>query len=294
MSLAATTARRPRLDPAPYLLSGPALLLYGVLLLVPLIATGLLSLHSFALYKGIIDVYNLANYRDIFSDSYFYEIFGRTFRIALLVTVLSALIGAPEAYILNRMRAPWRGLFLLVALGPLLISVVSRTLGWALLLGSTGLVNQALMGLDLIRTPLQFMYSEAGIVIALAHVLVPFMVISVWAALQRLDPQVENAAISLGASPLTVLRRIVLPQAMPGILSGGIITFALAASAFATPAIIGGRRLKVAATLAYDEFLNTLNWPLGAAIAILLLAANILIIVGCNRLLERRYAEAFR
>ncbi|HUN46227.1 MAG TPA: ABC transporter permease [Stellaceae bacterium] len=294
MSLAATTARRPRLDPAPYLLSGPALLLYGVLLLVPLIATGLLSLHSFALYKGIIDVYNLANYRDIFSDSYFYEIFGRTFRIALLVTVLSALIGAPEAYILNRMRAPWRGLFLLVALGPLLISVVSRTLGWALLLGSTGIVNQALMGLDLIRTPLQFMYSEAGIVIALAHVLVPFMVISVWAALQRLDPQVENAAISLGASPLTVLRRIVLPQAMPGILSGGIITFALAASAFATPAIIGGRRLKVAATLAYDEFLNTLNWPLGAAIAILLLAANILIIVGCNRLLERRYAEAFR
>jgi len=294
MSLAATTARRPRLDPAPYLLSGPALLLYGVLLLVPLIATGLLSLHSFALYKGIIDVYNLANYRDIFSDSYFYEIFGRTFRIALLVTVLSALIGAPEAYILNRMRAPWRGLFLLVALGPLLISVVSRTLGWALLLGSTGIVNQALMGLDLIRTPLQFMYSEAGIVIALAHVLVPFMVISVWAALQRLDPQVENAAISLGASPLTVLRRIVLPQAMPGILSGGIITFALAASAFATPAIIGGRRLKVAATLAYDEFLNTLNWPLGAAIAILLLFANILIIVGCNRLLERRYAEAFR
>ena len=294
MSIAAITARRPRLDPAPYLLSGPALLLYGVLLLVPLIATALLSLHSFALYKGIIDVYNLANYRDIFSDSYFYEIFGRTFRIALLVTVLSALIGAPEAYILNRMRAPWRGLFLLVALGPLLISVVSRTLGWALLLGSTGLVNQALMALDLIRTPLQFMYSEAGIVIALTHVLVPFMVISVWAALQRLDPQVENAAISLGASPLTVLRRIVLPQAMPGILSGGIITFALAASAFATPAIIGGRRLKVAATLAYDEFLNTLNWPLGAAIAILLLFANILIIVGCNRLLERRYAEAFR
>jgi len=294
MSIAAITARRPRLDPAPYLLSGPALLLYGVLLLVPLIATALLSLHSFALYKGIIDVYNLANYRDIFSDGYFYEIFGRTFRIALLVTVLSALIGAPEAYILNRMRAPWRGLFLLVALGPLLISVVSRTLGWALLLGSTGLVNQALMALDLIRTPLQFMYSEAGIVIALTHVLVPFMVISVWAALQRLDPQVENAAISLGAAPLTVLRRIVLPQAMPGILSGGIITFALAASAFATPAIIGGRRLKVAATLAYDEFLNTLNWPLGAAIAILLLAANILIIVGCNRLLERRYAEAFR
>jgi putative spermidine/putrescine transport system permease protein len=279
---------------APYLLSAPALLLYAVLLLVPLVATALLSLHSFGIYKGIENVYNFANYRDVFGDSYFYEIFGRTFRIAFLVTLLAALIGAPEAYILSRMRAPWRGIFLLVALGPLLISVISRTLGWALLLGSTGLVNQGLIALGIVGEPLQFMYSEAGVVIALTHVLIPLMVISVWASLQRLDPQIENAAISLGAPAPTVLRRIVLPQAMPGILSGGIIVFALAASAFATPAIIGGRRLKVAATLAYDEFLNTLNWPLGATIAVLLLIANIVIIFGCNRLLERRYAEVFR
>lgn len=291
---AATDTGELRIRSTPYLLSAPALLLYAVLLLVPLVATALLSLHSFGIYKGIENVYNLANYRDIFGDVYFYEIFGRTFRIAFLVTLLSALIGAPEAYILNRMRAPWRGIFLLVALGPLLISIISRTLGWALLFGSTGLVNQGLIAVGIISEPLQFMYSETGIVIALTHVLVPLMVISVWASLQRLDPQIENAAISLGAAASTVLRRIVLPQAMPGILSGGIIVFALSASAFATPAIIGGRRLKVAATLAYDEFLNTLDWPLGAAIAVLLLVANILIILGCNRLLEKRYAEVFR
>lgn len=279
---------------APYLLSAPALLLYAILLLVPLLATLLLSLHTFSLYKGIENVYQLGNYRDIFTDGYFYEIFGRTFRIALLVTLLAAAIGAPEAYILNRMRPPWRGVFLLVALGPLLISVVSRTLGWALLLGSTGLVNEALMATGLIRAPLQFMYSETGIVIALTHVLVPFMVISVWASLQRLDPQIENAAVSLGAAPATILRRIVLPQILPGMLSGGIIVFALAASAFATPAIIGGRRVKVVATLAYDEFLNTLNWPLGAAIAVLLVIAIVAVIAGCNRLLEKRYAEVFR
>ena len=93
------------------------------------------------------------------------------------------------------------------------------------------------------------MFTETGMVVALAHVLMPYMVLAVWAALQRLDPQVENAAVALGAGPFTVLRRIVLPQVMPGILSGAIIVFALAASAFATPAIIGGRRLKVAATL---------------------------------------------
>ncbi len=294
MTLAATAPTRARAPLTPYLLSAPALMLYSVLLFVPLAATALLSLHSFSLYTGIEDVYTLANYRDILGDSYFYEIFARTFRIAFLVTVLAALIGAPEAYILNRMRPPWRGIFLLVALAPLLVSVISRTLGWALLFGSTGLVNQALMGTGIVRTPLQFMYSETGIVIALTHVLIPFMMISVWASLQRLDPAIEYAAVSLGAASFTVLRRIVLPQALPGVLSGGIITFALAASAFATPAIIGGRRLKVASTLAYDEFLNTLNWPLGAAIAVLLLVANIAIILGCNKLLERRYAEVFR
>lgn len=294
MTATVNTPTRPRPSLTPYLLSAPALMLYLVLLFVPLLATALLSLHSFSLYKGIEDVYTLANFRDIFGDSYFYEIFARTFRIAFLVTLLAALIGAPEAYILNRMRPPWRGIFLLVALAPLLVSVISRTLGWALLFGSTGLVNQALMGAGIVRTPLQFMYSETGIVIALTHVLIPFMMISVWASLQRLDPAIEHAAVSLGAASFTVLRRIVLPQALPGVLSGGIITFALAASAFATPAIIGGRRLKVASTLAYDEFLNTLNWPLGAAIAVLLLIANITIILGCNKLLERRYAEVFR
>ena len=137
------------------------------------------------------------------------------------------------------------------------------------------------------------MFTETGMVVALAHVLMPFMVLSVWAALQRLDPQVENAALSLGAGPFTVLRRVVLPQVMPGVLSGAIIVFALAASAFATPAIIGGRRLKVASTLAYDEFLNTLNWPLGAAVAVLLLLALVSIVVGSNALVERRYAEVF-
>lgn len=277
----------------PVLLSLPALLVVGTLILVPLAMTAMLSLHSFGMYTGITDTWDLRNYADIASDPYFHEIFLRTFRIALLVTLLAAAIGAPEAYILQRMRNPWRSLFLLVLLGPLLISVVARTLGWALLFGSTGLVNEALMALGLIAAPLAFMYSETGVVVALTHVLLPFMVIAVWASLQRLDPQVENAALSLGAPEATVLRRVVLPQVVPGILSGAIMVFALAASAFATPAIIGGRRLQVAATLAYDEFLNTLNWPLGAAIALVLLLANIVVILGCNRLVERRYAQVF-
>jgi putative spermidine/putrescine transport system permease protein len=280
---------------APYLLTLPALLLFVGIVLIPIAMTVLLSFHDWGQYKGIEPVLILKNWREVASDGYFHEMFLRTFRIALMVTLLTGALGAPEAYILSRMRAPWRGIFLLVVLGPLLISVVARTLGWALLFGgSSGVVNKALINLGIISAPLPFMFTETGVVVALTHVLMPFMVLAVWAALQQLDPQIENAAASLGAGQATILRRIVLPQIVPGVLSGAIIVFALAASAFATPAIIGGRRLKVAATLAYDEFLNTLNWPLGAAVATLLLVALIAIVVGSNRLVERRYAEVFR
>lgn len=279
----------------PFGLIAPALALFLGAVATPVVMTMLLSFHNWSLSTGVQPVFVLNNWREIVVDPYFGEMFLRTFRIAVLVTGLTMLLGAPEAYILNRMRAPWKGFFIVVILGPLLISVVARTLGWALLFGgANGVANMALMKLGLISSPLPFMFTETGVVIALTHVLMPFMVLSVWAALQKLDPQVENAALSLGAGQTTVLARIVAPQIMPGLLSGGIIVFALAASAFATPAIIGGRRLKVAATLAYDEFLNTLNWPLGAAVATLLLVGLAAIIIGSNMLIERRYAEAFR
>jgi putative spermidine/putrescine transport system permease protein len=278
----------------PYLLTAPALLLFAAVLVVPLGMTVWLSFNDFSTVKGIDNVFILKNWREVFTDEYFREMFGRTLRISLAVTLICALVGAPEAYILNRMAPRWRSVFLLVILGPLLISVVARTLGWALLFGGqTGVVNQALMKLGAISSPIPFMFTETGIVVALAHVLVPFMVLSVWAGLQRLDPQVENAAASLGASHATILRRVVLPQVMPGVLSGAIIVFSLAASAFATPAIIGGRRLKVASTLAYDEFLNTLNWPLGAAVAVLLLVALAVAVFAGNKLVEWRYRAVF-
>jgi putative spermidine/putrescine transport system permease protein len=281
-------------DLRPYLLSAPALALYAVIVIVPLAMTVMLSFYEWSTVKGIQETLTLRNWKELFTDEYFREMFGRTLRISLWVTFICAAVGAPEAYILNRMTPRWRGIFLLVILGPLLISVVARTLGWALLFGgATGVVNKALLNLGVIASPIPFMFTETGVVVALSHVLMPFMVLAVWAALQRLDPQIENAAMSLGASHATVLRRVVLPQVMPGVLSGAIMVFALAASAFATPAIIGGRRLKVASTLAYDEFLNTLNWPLGAAVATLLLVALVATILVANRMVEKRYEAVF-
>jgi putative spermidine/putrescine transport system permease protein len=277
----------------PWALSGPALAVFLVMLLVPLMLTAVLSFHVFDGIGTISPRFSLANYLEVFSDPYYYEIFLRTFGLALLTTLLCVFLGVPETVILSRIRSPWRGLFLVVILAPLLISVVVRTLGWAILMDNNGLINQVLLALGILDRPARLIFTMTGVVVALTHVLVPFMVISVWASLQKLDPQVAQAGLSLGASQATVVRRVILPQILPGMLSGSIIVFALSASAFATPAILGGRRLKVASTAAYDEFLNTLNWPLGAAIVLVLLVANIIIILGCNRLIERRFRAVF-
>lgn len=278
---------------APYFLTGPGVLFFAALLGAPMVMTLLLSLHSYDFNLGIQSDWTLANYVEVLGDSYFQKIFGRTFGLALLVTIICVLIGVPEAYVLSRLSSKWRSVFLLIVLGPLLISVVVRTLGWALFFGGNGILTMTAQVLGFGDEPVSLMFTFTGMTIALVHVLVPFMVISVWASLQKIDPQSEDAGLSLGASKWTVLRRITLPQAMPGILSGSIIVFALTASAFATPAIIGGRRMKVVATAAYDEYLSTLNWPLGATIAILLLLANVGIIVSYNKLIERRFAKVF-
>lgn len=276
-----------------YFLIGPATLLFAGLVATPLAMTLILSLNDWSATRGIISVITFKNYVEIFSDGYFAGIFLRTLRISLWVTLVCVLIGAPEAYILRRMRQPWRSICIFVVIGPLLVSVVARTLGWALLLYPDGIVSRALQIVGLASGPVSLMFTETGVIIALVHVLCPFMVLAVWASLSRMDPAVERAAQSLGAGPFTAFRRVVLPQAMPGILSGSIIVFSLAASAFATPAIIGGRRLKVASTLAYDEFLNTLNWPLGASVAMLLLFGIVATVIGCNRYVERHYAQVF-
>lgn len=277
----------------PWVLSTPAMVVYGTFLAVPLALVFLVSFFNFEFYGGMQQAFSWGNYAEILTDGYYYEIYARTFGVAAAVTLACLVLGTAEAYVLSRMANPWKGLFLMVVLGPLLISVVVRTLGWALLFGSTGLVSKALLALGLISSPVSLMYSNVGVAVALTHVLVPFMVIAVWASLQRINPSTEAAALSLGASHFTMIRRVIVPQVMPGILSGSIMVFAMAASAFATPAIIGGRRLKTVATAAYDEFLNTLNWPLGAALAMLLLVATVVVLLAANRMVERRYGAVF-
>jgi putative spermidine/putrescine transport system permease protein len=276
---------------APWWLSGPALLMFTALLLVPLLLTAVLSFNVYDPATGPkAGEFTLDHYAHVFTDSYYHGIFWRTFWISALVTLICIVVGAPEAYVLSRMRNPWRSVLLLVVLAPLLVSVVVRAFGWSMLLGPEGAVN-SLLGLVGIG-PVKMLYTEIAVIVALVHVMLPFMVIPVWTSLQKLDPGVENAALSLKASPFTTLRRIVLPQVMPGILSGSLIVFGLAASSFAIPGLLGGRRLKMVATVVYDEYLHELNWPLGAAIALTLLAANLIVMLSYNRLVEGRYQKA--
>ncbi|RMN23395.1 hypothetical protein ALQ62_200045 [Pseudomonas coronafaciens pv. zizaniae] len=273
-----------------YWLSAPALALYIGLLVLPLGLTMLLSFNVFDYQVGVkSDSYTLDNYVAIVTDSYFYEIFLRTFWISALVTLLCVLIGVPEAYILSRMGTPWRSIFLIMILTPLLISVVVRAFGWSLLLGADGLINQAIQFMG--GRPVKLLYTPFAVIIALVHVMLPFMIIPVWTSLQKLDPTAEQAALSLGASQAKVMRLIVLPQVMPGVLSGSLIVFGLAASSFAIPGLLGGRRLKMVATVIYDQYLSELNWPMGATLAVALLLVNLLVMLSWNRMIEGRYKK---
>jgi putative spermidine/putrescine transport system permease protein len=278
----------------PYWLSAPGVLVMLAFVALPLVLTLSLSLYPFTPGVGVGEGLTAANYADIAKDEYFHTIFLRTFAMALMVTALCIVIGVPEAYVLSRLSSRWRAVSIVIVLGPLLISVVVRTLGWAVLLGNEGVINKSLLALGWIDAPIRMMYTFSGVVVALVHVLVPFMVLAVWASLQKLDLTTEQAAESLGAGLPTVLARIVFPQVIPGVLSGGLIVFALAASAFATPAIIGSRRLKVVPTTIYDEFLGNLNWPLGAALAVVLVVIVLAVSLGLNRLVERRWKQVFQ
>lgn len=273
-----------------YLLSAPALVMFTCLLLVPLALTLILSFNVFDYEVGVkSDAYTLANYGEVLTDSYFYEIFLRTFWISALVTLLCVIIGVPEAYILSRMGTPWRSIFLILILTPLLISVVVRAFGWSLLLGADGLINQGIQALG--GQPIKMLYTPFAVIIALVHVMLPFMIIPIWTSLQKLDPAAEQAALSLGASQAKVMRLVVLPQVMPGVLSGTLIVFGLSASSFAIPGLLGGRRLKMVATVVYDQYLSELNWPMGATIAVALLLVNLLVMLSWNRLVEGRYKK---
>lgn len=264
----------------------PGLSLSGLLLVIPL---GYLL--RFSLLGGPDSPADAAPFQaflHLAGDGYALGIIARTLLISLGVTLLCLLLGMPVAQLIWRAGPRWRPWLTLMALSPLLVSVVVSAYGWVVLLGSKGLVNQALMGLGLIGGPLKLLYTNLSLVVGLVHVLLPFMVLSLLAALDRIDPLLLDAGHMLGGSRALVWRSIILPLALPGIGAGTTVVFSLAVSSYVTPAVLGPSGPNFITTLIYEDFISLYDWSAGAALAMVLLAASGLTILGWTAWLSRR------
>ena len=164
----------------------------------------------------------------------------------------------------------------MLVLSPLLVGVVVRTFGWLILLSRGGVINKALQGTGVIDAPLTLMNNMFGVTLALVHVFLPFMILPLVGVLQSIDPSLEQAARSLGASRLTAFRRIVLPLSWPGIKSGTLLVFVLALSAYVTPNMLGGAQVKTWSVLVVQALIDNFLWPHGAALALILAACGAL------------------
>jgi putative spermidine/putrescine transport system permease protein len=219
------------------------------------------------------------------------RVFVDTVGLCLVTALCTLLVGYPLAYALVRSRnALIRSTILVIVVTPLFLGEVVRTYSWIVVLGNNGFVNSVLLGLGLIRQPLQLMFTTFGVVLALVHVTLPVMVIMLAAALAHIDRSYERAAESLGAGPVRAFLTVTLPLSTPGIIAGVSTAFAWTFSAFATPQLIGGGRVNMIANLVYQLGFASFNFPFAASLSVAGLALAIAVLVlmrAAARPLER-------
>jgi ABC-type spermidine/putrescine transport system permease subunit I len=249
----------------------PLALYLVVFLVIPFANIIVLSFYTYSPTRIWTPELTTANYEGL-ADAAFLTVLIRTLRLGLVSTALCVVFGYPLAYFLA--RAPRRiatiGVFLLVI--PLMVSAVIRTFGWLVILGRNGLINSALLAVGLDRLPL--LYNETAVVIGLANVFVPFMVLPLMASIERINPALEEAARNLGATWIGTFRRVVLPLSRPGLISGCLLVYSAAISAFVIPVLMGGARVRVIGRQIYDQLLISYQWPTASATATLLVIAT--------------------
>jgi putative spermidine/putrescine transport system permease protein len=249
------------------LLLAPALLLLLPVFLVPLVIIAETSIRG----AGSLDSgWTLAAYRQILSSRYFLTALVRTFGLGLGIAALSTVLATPLAWWLIR-NPRWKLPVTALVAAPLLVNVVARLEGWQLLLSDSGPVNAVLLALLPGGQPVLFLGSTLGVAIALLHIMLPYVVLALLAAMQSIDPTVLDAADTL-ARPGRVFWTVALPLSLPGLASGFLLAFTLASASFVIPAVIGGGRFNTFPTLIYQDML-ALNTPRAAALAMCLLAA---------------------
>ncbi|SFT65368.1 ABC transporter permease [Mesorhizobium sp. YR577] len=273
----------------PYLLILPAVLLLGIFLVLPYLNIVLMSFRVPGQGTPYGVGFTAGNYIKFFTDSFYIMQVVNTLWIGLLTTAICLVVGFPVAWQLARADMKFRGLAYGLVLSPLLVGIVIRSYGWTILLGNNGLINRTLMNIGLIERPLPLMYNALGIVIALVHVFLPFMILPIMAAIQGVDPSLHAAARSLGASKTTAFRRIILPLSLPGIQAGCILVFVLSLSAYVTPSLIGGLRVKTMAVTVVDALIDTFQWPFGSALALCLSVTGAIAVVIFARLTRMKW-----
>ncbi len=268
-------------------LNGGLLVLPGVVWLLvfavlPAFFLIVLSLWTASVF-GIDETWNLENYRTIASSSIYVSILFKTLRVALVTTLLSLLVSYPIAMFLVRLEGKAKFAFLILMFLPFWTSYVVRSFAWLPILGRNGLINQGLSAIGVIDRPIDWLlFTEGSVYVGLVYVYTIYMTLPIYLALDRLDRSLIEAASDLGGRPLQIFRRVVLPISVPGVLSGCTMVFLLSAGAFVTPQLLGGSSGIMLGNIIAHQFLSTSNWPLGAALSVLLMVTVMIVfaIVG--------------
>lgn len=289
MTAGASTAAPP-MGRGTLLLIVPAVGLLTAFFVVPYFSILTMSVRTASTSAPYGDGYTLDHFASALGDEYILGVLGRTIGLGLLVTLIALLLGYPVAYHLARTRSRWKGLLYTFVLSPLLIGLVVRTFGWMIILSNNGLANQSLQWLGVIESRLQLMNNNLGVTIALVHVFLPFVILPLLGNIQAINPELESAARSLGASRLKTFLRVTLPLSIPGIQAGTILVFVLAISAYVTPAMLGGARAKTMSVLVVQYLIDNFRWPAGAALA-LILAVTAIVSVSLYLMLTHRLAR---
>lgn len=202
------------------------------------------------------------------------KVMARTFGIALMVTVICLLLGFPVAYFLANASPRWAAVAMILVLVPLWTSVLVRTAAWVVLLQDQGLVNGALRWLGLVEQPVRLIFNRIGVTVAMVHVSLPFMILPIYATMATIRPDYMRAARSLGAPPWTALRRVYLPQTVPGVAAGVLLVFITALGYYITPALVGGADDQMISYFIAFHTTDTVNWGLAGGLGIVLIAAT--------------------
>jgi putative spermidine/putrescine transport system permease protein len=268
-------------------LLGPASLLMLLTLLVPL---GFLARDSFNRYDAtelMIAAVTPANYLRFFADPFYRSVLLTTVRVSVIVTVVCLTLGLPMAWRLARTTSRWKSALVVLTVLPLFIGSTTRTAGWMILFARGGMLD--IVARSLFGVGVNLMYAEPAVVAGIIAINLPFTVLTLQSVFEGIDPRLEEAAASMGATPSRAFWRIVFPLALPGVAIAGVLCFILCMNAFATPVLLGGPRFQMMAPLLFWVFNSDNNWPFAAAIAFILMGTTLGLTGLANLLIPRRY-----